>query len=43
MDVRKEPAPAAAPDESNRTWVAILSASIISLLVWAFIIAFDVH
>jgi hypothetical protein len=41
MDVRKEPVPVG--DESNRTWVAILSASIISLLVWAFIIAFDVH
>ena len=28
---------------TNRTLLALLSASIISLLVWAFIIAFDVH
>jgi hypothetical protein len=42
MDVRKEPV-AVAGDESSRTWMAILTASIISLLVWAFVVAFDVH
>jgi hypothetical protein len=41
MDSRK--APVAPSDEGKRTLLAILSASIISLLVWACIVVLDIH